>query len=244
MTINYKFILQNGITITSSGTSGSKKTFFQSPEKLKAANRIAIESQKITKSSKIYTCCKVSHAGGLLAQTLPSLEIGATVDIEHFSAYEFVKKIKNYTHTHITPLHAKAIMLTKGFKNLDLSGIRITCGADPVTWDIIEAFVSKGAIFISNWGMSEIGPIAINTTFDSLEKVVEYKNLCPSNSTILGDVAYCDYKVDNVELVVKGDICIYDTWYPTKDTVILINNKLFYTGRKNINVDLFSPRKG
>jgi acyl-CoA synthetase (AMP-forming)/AMP-acid ligase II len=244
MTINYKFILQNGITITSSGTGGPPTEYFQTPSKLKAANKIAIESQKLSSSSKIYTCCKVSHAGGLLAQTLPGLSIGATVDIEQFSAYEFVRKIKNYTHTHITPLHAKAIMMIKGFKNLDLSGIHITCGADPVTWDIIESFVEKGATFMTNWGMSEIGPIVINTTFDSLDKVTEYKKKSVPNATILGDIFYCDFKIENGELVVKGDMSIYQDWYYTKDLVAYYDTVLYYTGRKHTNVDLFAPKKG
>jgi acyl-CoA synthetase (AMP-forming)/AMP-acid ligase II len=244
MTIDYKFILENGITISSSGTSGIRKEYFQTPEKIKAANRVAVEAQKISKNSRIYTCCKTTHAGGLLAQTLPALSIGATVDIEKFSAYDFVRKVKNYTHTHITPLHAKAIMMTKGFKEINLKGIRITCGADPVTWDVIESFVSRGAIFITNWGMSEIGPIAINTVFDTLDKVLEYKSKAPSNATILGDNFYCDYKIVDSELAVKGDICIYNNWYFTKDKVELKNNILFYKGRTNVEVDFFSPKKG
>ena len=91
----FQNILENGIEISSSGTSGSPKTFFQTPEKIEAANRVAIQAQHITTASKIYTCCKTTHAGGLLAQTLPALSIGAAVDIELFNAYEFVKKIKS-----------------------------------------------------------------------------------------------------------------------------------------------------
>ena len=237
-------ILDEGVTIHSSGTSGNPKEFYQSPKKIKAANLVALTAQNITVNSKIYTCCKTTHAGGLFAQTLPALSIGAQVDIEPFNAYQFVKKINSYTHTHITPLHAKAIMLTKGFKDLDLSGIWVTCGADPVTWDIIEAFVERGATFMANWGMSEIGPIAINIVFDGLDKVNKYKSISPENSTILGNVSWCYYKVVNNELVVKGDICIYDDWYYTKDKVVEIDDVLFYTGRTNAQVDLCSPRKG
>ena len=242
--INFKDMLENGVTIQSSGTSGEPKSYFQSPAKLAAANQIAIDAQRLTPSSRVYTCCKTTHAGGLLAQTLPALSIGAHVDIVKFSAYEFVKQITNYTHTHITPLHAKAIMLTKNFKTLDLTNLWVTCGADPVTWDIIEAFVERGATVMVNWGMSEIGPIAINTVFDSLDKVDTYKSIAPQDATILGDVHWCQYKIVDGELVVKGDISIYNDWYPTKDQVVLIDNVLFYTGRTNTQVDLWSPKKG
>lgn len=236
--------MENGITLSSSGTSCDPKLFYQSPAKLRAANQVAQTAQQISADSKIYTCCRITHAGGLLAQTLPALAIGAKVDIVSFTAYDFVRDINNYTHSHITPLHARAIMMTKGFQHLDLSGIWITCGADPVQWNVIEAFVERGAIFLVNWGMSEVGPIAINTRFDSMEKVKRYKAICPSDATILGDVAYCNFKIENNELYVNGEICIYDSWYATKDRVVVRDGIVFYQGRTNKEVDLWSPKKG
>lgn len=240
---DYKEILSNGITIHSSGTTNQPTPYFQSPEKIKIANEIARLRQQISKSSKVYTCCNLSHAGGLLAQTVPALEIGADVDIEEFNAYTFVKKITNYTHTHITPLHAKAIMMTKEFNNLNLSKVWVTCGAAPVTWNIVESFVNKGAKFLANWGMSEVGPIAISTLFDSIEKVMYYKSLCPNDATILGDVASCDTKLVNGELFVKGKISIYDNWYATKDKVVTKQAVFFYQGRTNKEIDLWNPIK-
>jgi acyl-coenzyme A synthetase/AMP-(fatty) acid ligase len=246
MNVQFDFqdILSNGVTIHSSGTSGIPVAYFQSPAKIKIANDVARKRQFISKSSKIYTCCKITHAGGLLAQTVPAFEIGAAVDIEDFNAYTFVRKIKNYTHSHITPLHAKAIMMTKGFYNLDLTGIHITCGAEPVTWDIIEAFVNRGATVLVNWGMSEVGPIAINILFKTADEVDYFKGLCPSNATILGNVTDCDYKIVDSELWIKGDISIYQDWYATKDRVIEIDGILFYQGRLNKDIDLWTPTKG
>lgn len=239
--INYLAILTDGITIQSSGTSGEPKSYFQNPKKLQAANQVALEAQNINSSSRIYTCCKTTHAGGLLAQTLPALSINAHVDIVNFSAYDFVKKIGNYTHTHITPLHARAIMLTKGFKDLNLKGIWITIGADPVPWDVVEEFVARGATVMTNWGMSEIGPITINHVFNTLDEVALFKN---NNASILGTRFYCDWKIENDELIVKGDISIYDDWYPTKDKVFVKDGVMYYTGRTNKEVDLWTPRKG
>jgi len=237
-------MLDSGTTISSSGTSGASKEYFQPPSKLKAACKIAVEVNGLTKDSKVYTCCRLSHAGGLLAQTLPAFTIGAHVDVDAFSAWEFVRKINDYTHSHITPLHAKAIMLTKTFKTLDLTGITIMCGADPVTWDIIEAFVARGAKLIVNWGMSEVGPVCINSTFTDLEQVQYERSIAPANSTLMGLNKYCDFKIVNDELHVKGDICIYDDWYATKDRVVLKDNRLYYTGRTNVDVDLNTPKKG
>lgn len=228
--INLDEIMKHGTTITSSGTTGEPKKYFQTPEKIGPANAVSIEVNKLTPESKVYTCCRLTHAGGLLAQTVPALSIGAEVDIVKFNPYDFVKVIRNYTHSHLAPDHARAIMGTKGFDKLNLSGITIMCGSDRVTWDIIEAFVKKGCTFIVNWGMSEIGPVAINHTFTSLDEVERIKKLCPTNCTILGSNKYCEYIVDET-LWVSGDICIYDDWYNTKDIVEEVEGVLFYRGR-------------
>lgn len=230
-----KNIINNGIVLRSSGTTGTPKEIFQPPEKIVAANRAAIDSQCITSTSKVYTVCKTEHAGGLLAQTLPAYSLGAEVDIETFNAYTWIRKICNYTHTHLTPSQASIVMSTKGFISVDLSGIWITCGSDPVGWDIIEAYVARGATFMANWGMTEIGPTAINATFKSVDEVHEAK-LRQAKGTILGNTYYCDYKVINNELYVKGDISVYgNNWFATGD--IVSKNplgELFYVGRNHV----------
>jgi acyl-coenzyme A synthetase/AMP-(fatty) acid ligase len=221
-------ILKNGIELSSSGTTGSPKKIYQSPSKLKNANKVARECQKISSKSKIYTVCKMQHAGGLLAQTLPAFEVGANIDIEEFNAYKFCKKITNYTHTHLTPNHAKAIRLTKSFKDIDLNGIWVTCGSEPVEWDLIIDFIKKGCNFMVNWGMTEIGPCAINTVFKNLESVLDYKERA-INGTLIGDKTYCDTKIINNKLYVKGSISVFnDKWFDTKDIVALNKNKEFY----------------
>jgi len=221
-------ILKNGIELSSSGTTGSPKQIYQSPTKLKDANKVARECQKISSKSKIYTVCKMEHAGGLLAQTLPAFEVGADIHIEEFNAYKFCKKIKSYTHTHLTPNHAKAIRLTKSFKNIDLNGIWVTCGSEPVEWDLIIDFVKKGCNFMVNWGMTEIGPCAINTVFNNLESVLDYKERAIIG-TLIGDKTYCDTKIRNNKLYVKGSISVFnDKWFDTKDIVTLNKNKEFY----------------
>ena len=242
--MDFQKILEEGITIHSSGSSGPSKPFFQPPAKIRAANKVARTVQDITGNSRIYTIMKLEHAGGLFVQTLPGYEVGAKIDIEPFNAFTFVKKIRNYTHTIISPLHAKLIMKTKTFNDLDLTGITITCGSEPVTWDIIEAFVPKGCKFIADWGMSEIGPVAINHIFETMDEVNRVKAICPKNATVIGSKKYCEYKVENEELAVKGDICIFDDWYYTKDKVVEVEDILFYTGRTNCEVDFDNPKKG
>ena len=121
---------------------------------------------------------------------------------------------------------------TKGFADCDLTGKRILGGSDPVSWEMIEAFVSKGAIVQPNWGMSEIGPITINMEFDSMDKVQYVKQKAPDGYTIMGDTFYCDWKIVKHELYVKGSTSIYDDWHATGDLVSLdMGRRMYYLGR-------------
>jgi len=228
---NWQAALENGFELQSSGTTGEPKRIFQTPAKLLAANRIAIAAQNITANSRILTVCRMTHAGGLLAQTLPAWSIKAHVDIKPFNAFTFWRDIKGYTHTHLTPMHCKLLMQTKNFSTLDLSGV--SCGSDNVPFEIIEAFVERGAVLMCNWGMTEIGPVTINTVFDSRDKVNQYREQALTDGTLLGDRYFCEYKIIDDELWVRGDACVYEDWFNTHDLVAL--NKqgaMYHMGRR------------
>tara|TARA_B100000886_G_C20419994_1_gene491072 strand:- start:510 stop:1208 length:699 start_codon:yes stop_codon:yes gene_type:complete len=225
---NFQSILDNGLFLNSSGTTGRPKTLFQPPKKLKAANQVAREVQKIDTRSKILTVCTLRHAGGLLAQTLPAFEIGAEkIEVIPFNAYSWVLNIKDYTHSHLTPDMARAIMKTKSFKNLNLEGKIVTCGSDRVHSSIIQSFIDRGCTFIVNWGMTECGPIAINKTFvPDMEVDV--------SETLMGNMKYCDTLISNGELFIKGDITIFDgsDWWGTGDMVKEDDDHFYFLGRK------------
>lgn len=230
--IDYADIIKNGVTISSSGTTGEPKQIYRSPENLRASIDVAVSAQKLTQRSRVLTVTRMTHAGGLLTQTLPAYDIGAEFKVQQFNAFTFLKDFANYTHTFLAPAQMTALMNTKGFKDANLTGKRILGGSDPVTWEMIEAFVEKGAIVQPNWGMSEIGPITINIEFDSLDKVRHVKERCFADYTIMGDTYYCDWKIINHELYVKGPTCIYDEWFATGDIVALdMGNRMYYKGR-------------
>lgn len=237
---NFSLILKEGCVISSSGTTGIPKDIYRSPENLKACNKVAIEAQKITSNSSVYTCTRMTHAGGLLLQSLPAYTLGCDIYITKFNAYKFLKEFKNFTHTFLAPAMCEAVINTKGFETCDLTGKIVAMGSDTIPWKHIHKFVSKGATVIANWGMSEIGPCAINTVFDKNTNIEEYENYAPNGTTMLGNDFYCDWKVENGELFVKGDICIYDDWYATGDLVeqkfmrpqLNWNPILYYQSRK------------
>ena len=232
--INFGQILNEGVTISSSGTTGPAKDIFRDPQNLKEANKVAVEAQKISIDSKILTVTRMTHAGGLLAQSLPAFSIGAEVTVlKKFNPFTFLKNFQHYTHTFLAPAQMKALVNTKGFKECNLQGKRILGGSDPVSWEMIEAFVSKGAVVQPNWGMSEIGPITINIEFSTMDQVNYVKERCPDGYTIMGNEYYCDWKIVDHELYVKGPTCIYDDWFPTGDVVALdMGRRMYYLGRK------------
>ena len=225
--------LERGGWVYSSGTTGPRKNVYQPPQKLKAMCRVATSSQCITSESKVLTVCKMDHAGGALAQTLPALSVEAHVDIEPFNAFTFADRIKGYTHTHLTPGHIELLSKTKGFNTARYDGLWVTCGSDRVHWWMIEYFVERGATFMCNWGMSEIGPVTINATFNNMEKVNLYRDLTPDGCTIMGDDVFCEIKIKpDGELVVWGELCVENRPLETGDLVELHNGVWFYKGRK------------
>ena len=219
-----KKIINTGTALPTSGTTGAPKRIFQSPHKLAAANSVARQVQSITSNSRILTVCTLKHAGGLLAQTLPAVEVGADVDVQKFNPYSWVRQITDYTHSHLTPDMARAVMKTRGFNTVNLSGITVMCGSDRVHSSIIQSFNDRGTTFITNWGMTEVGPVAINQTFNPGDTI-------NTTETIMGNQVHCDVKIEDNQLFVRGDICVYDDWFATGDIVTYNNGVYYYLGR-------------
>ena len=87
-----------------------------------------------------------------------------------------------------------------------------------------------------NWGMTEVGPCAINTVFSNINDVLEFKKRALPG-TLMGNNVYCDTKIKNKTLNVKGNISVFgNTWYDTKDIVLINKNKEFYiSGRSKLS---------
>lgn len=220
--INFELILKDGCVISSSGTTGIPKQIYRSPENLEACIEASLNGQNITSKSKILTVTRMTHAGGLLLQSLPAYTLGCDISIEKFNAYTFLKRFKRHTHTFLPPAMCEALINTKGFKTADLSGKYVAMGSDPIPAKHIQAFIDRGAIVFANWGMSEIGPWTINKT---------YRPGDTAEDNILGDTFWCDYKIEKDQLYVKGPLCIYEDWFATGDLVKQESNKLFFKER-------------
>ena len=234
--MQYNDIMRNGLTISSSGTTGPPKKIYRSPDNILTCMEVALDGQQITSNSRVLTVTRLTHAGGSLLQTLPAMHVGAYVEITTFNPYKFLKQIKDFTHTFLPPAMMKAVTKTKGWADARLDNIRIAGGSDRVDWDVIEQFVERGAIVQPNWGMSEVGPFCINAEYTCLEDISNHKNQPNWGMSVLGDTFYVDYKIVNPvnkcgELHIKSDMCVYDGWFPTGDLVYENNRVLYYKGR-------------
>jgi acyl-CoA synthetase (AMP-forming)/AMP-acid ligase II len=226
-----KKLLETGATIESSGTTGIPKNIFRDPKNLKVCNEVAINAQELTRKSSVYTVTRLSHAGGLLAQSLPALSIDANVEFDTFNPYSFFRKFSKHTHTFLPPDFMESLTQTKSFKNADFGGRRILTGSSPVNLETIKKFVARNAVVQPNWGMSEIGPIVINDVFNTLEEVELAQKKCPKEMFYLGSSVYCDLNIVNDELHVRGPMSIYEGWFPTGDLVSKINADYYFLKR-------------
>lgn len=221
-----------GVTIHSSGTTGIPKTIFRTAENVQNCCSVAVSAQKITPESRILTVTRMTHAGGLLAQSLPAVMVGAHVEIKSFNAFNFLDEFSDFTHTFLTPGMMAAISQTKKFKTCSLVGKRILTGSDPVDWEIMSLYLQRGAIVQPNWGMSEIGPITIYSTLHNLDDLQRLRALAPPGSYLLGDHVETDCKIVDGELYVRGPLCVYEGWFATGDLVDENSGVFFYKGRK------------
>jgi acyl-CoA synthetase (AMP-forming)/AMP-acid ligase II len=215
--------LRTGCTISSSSTTGTPKQIYRSPENISICNETAIKVQMLDKSSKVYTVTRMTHAGGLLLQTLPAYTLGCDILVETFNPYTFLDTFKNYTHTFLPPPMCETLFKVKNFDSYDFSDKIVCTGSDPTPGWHIQKFIDRGATVIANWGMSEIGPNVINKI---------YKPGDIADDLILGDTFWCDWKIEDSELVVHSPMCVYEGWFKTGDLVELQSNKLFSRGRK------------
>lgn len=221
----------HGAEITSSGTTGTPKTIHRSPDNLRAVARAGIDAQELTRNSKILTVMRMTHAGGLLVQTIPGYMVGCDNTIKPFNAYSFLSDFANCTHTSLAPAHMTAIMGTKAFETVDLTGKWITVGSDSVTYEMIRPFVARGATVMINWGMSEIGPVAINHVFHTVEEIDAYSQY-NMEGTPIGSRAYCDWQLIDGILHVSGDIVCRPGWLNTGDRVgVAASGMLYHNGR-------------
>jgi acyl-coenzyme A synthetase/AMP-(fatty) acid ligase len=218
-----------GIFMFSSGSTGVRKDIWMPGTMIEANADNAIDCQQLSFEDKILTVCSLNHTGGTNAQTIPALLCGAHTIIEPFNAFNFFRLLTehNITVSHLIPVHID--MLIKINPDIKLPTLRlITAGSDCVYPHHIDFWISRGVEFVANYGMTEAGPIIINHRYLPGEDLTSH-----ATGVVLGDTYWCDYKIINGELYLKGACINVDDWLATGDCVEQLGPWMFYKGRKS-----------
>lgn len=219
----------SGIVLFSSGSTGTRKEIFI-PESMILKNaEQAIKCQGISSSDKILTVCSLNHTGGINAQTLAGLMVGAHVIVESFNAYSFYRILdeEKVTVTHLIP--AMIDMLDKAVTKRSVKSLRlVVAGSDCLYRHHVEYWISQEIPFMINYGMTEAGPIIINHKFEPGESLEIFQQGVP-----LGTDTWCDVKVEDGELFLRGSNVNSKDWLPTGDCVEVYKDWFIYKGRKS-----------
>jgi len=216
-----------GIKLFSSGSTGDRKGLFM-PERMILANaENAIACQQLTHEDKILTVCSLNHTGGISAQTLPGLLVGAHVIVEKFNAFNLLRLIDQHqiTVTHLVPVMIDAVKIVRS--SADVSSLRlVVAGSDCVYKHHVEFWMSKKIPFMVNYGLTEAGPIIIN-------HVLTQDDLAVFDLGVpLGKTTWCEFAIINGELWIRGhNVMTSFAWFPTGDCVELIDDWFIYKGR-------------
>lgn len=226
------------LILYSSGSTGTRKQIII-PENmiLKNANNSVI-CQELTSKDKILTVCSLNHTGGLNAQTMGGLTVGAHVIVKEFNPFNFFKILdnENITVTHLIPIMIDSLIKVNNRKlppNLRI----VMAGSDCVGKHHIKFWNDLNVAFILNYGLTEAGPVIINHKFIDNQELEVFDIGVPIGSTV-----WCDYKIIDNELYLKGDEINTKEWLLTGDCVELINEWFFYRGRKSSGCKII-PKK-
>jgi len=227
------------IILYSSGSTGSRKEICL-PESMIMANALAaINCQSITCNDVILTVCSLNHTGGINAQTIAGLLVGSTVVVEPFNPFGFIKIINTLkvTLTHLIPVMIDALIKINSSNSINHLRL-VVAGSDCVFKHHVEFWNNKGISFMSNYGMTEAGPIIINHQFNPGDSLSVFSQGVP-----LGTKTWCDIDISNGILKLKGNSVITgNNWLDTGDCVTKHDNWFIYKGRQSAGCKII-PKK-
>ncbi len=162
----------------------------------------------MSRTDHIATTLPFFHVGGINIQTLPALQVGATVTV--FAKFEPVEFMKYLEHerpslTVLVPSQMQQLMAQANWSTADMSSIKaVATGSAIVNMDLIRAWANKGVPVIQIYGCTESAPIAIHQTVDGIG---------PGFGTVGHPALYTDAKVldtagNSVATGVEGEIAL------------------------------------
>jgi acyl-CoA synthetase (AMP-forming)/AMP-acid ligase II len=215
------------LMLASSGSTGTRKFIQLSGRMLVANARVAIASQGITEKDNIFTVCSLNHTGGINAQTIAGLLVGAHVIVEPFNAFNFFRLINYHSITisHLVPVMIDALIKLNN-QSPSPSLRLMVAGSDCVYQRHVKFWIDNKINFMMNYGLTEAGPLIINHTFYKEDYDVF------NHGVPLGTNAWCETKIVDGELFLQGNNVATEGWLATGDCVYLKDGWFMYQGRR------------
>jgi acyl-CoA synthetase (AMP-forming)/AMP-acid ligase II len=226
------------IVLYSSGSTGTRKQIIISEEMILKNATNSVNCQSLNSEDKILTVCSLNHTGGINAQTIAGLTIGAHIIVKEFNPFNFFKilETENITVTHLIPIMIDALIKVNNSKRLrNLK--TVMAGSDCVYKHHVAFWNNLGVDFIVNYGLTEAGPIIINHKFTNGSSLDVFDRGVP-----LGTNVWCDYRIDDGELLLKGKEVNTEEWLRTGDCVEILGDWFLYRGRKSAGCKII-PKK-
>jgi acyl-CoA synthetase (AMP-forming)/AMP-acid ligase II len=217
------------IVLYSSGSTGSRKQIFVPEEMILKNADNSVKCQNLSKDDKILTVCSLNHTGGINAQTIAGLTVGAHIIVKEFNPFNFFKilETEKITVTHLIPIMIDSLIKVDNARYLEDLRI-VMAGSDCVYKHHVEFWNNLSVDFIVNYGLTEAGPIIINHKFTKGSSLDVFDQGVP-----LGTDVWCDYKINDGELLLKGKEVNSEEWFKTGDCVEVYKNWILYKGRKS-----------
>ena len=221
--------IRDGRITYSTGSTGTPKKIWHSELKLNLACEVYKRTHNLNSRSSILNFLTTDHIGGLM-MNLAGEYVGCKVTQTKLNPFSYLDKLRDYSHTMLTDSTITALRKVKQFDDYDFTDKFLHVGTEPHTMENIIALVERGATVFCNWGMTEIGPVCVNTTFEpyDVDRVKRYFE----PGALLGDNFEIEWKIDDGELVVRSEVSIYKDWYYTGDNVKYENDTLYFIGRR------------
>ena len=125
------------------------------------------------RSDRVATALPFFHVGGINIQTLPALQVGASVTVfSGFDAAEFIDVVESErpTLTVLVPTQMQQLMQLPNWGTCDLTSLRtVSTGSTIVSQDLIAAWADKGIPVVQVYGCTESGPIAVHQTVEGIQ---------------------------------------------------------------------------
>lgn len=161
------------LIVFTSGSTGDPKgaVLTQSAVHWNALNSRVMHDMR--RSDRIATTLPFFHVGGVNIQTLPALQVGASVTVfSGFDAAKFIDVVERErpTLTVLVPTQMQQLMELPNWRTCDLTSLRsVSTGSTIVGQELIAAWADKGVPVVQVYGCTESGPIAVHQTVEGIQ---------------------------------------------------------------------------